>query len=80
MTTHLPHAPHRPGNDTPDEFEPGSLPVEPDQGPLPANLPEDPEPERQAHPGRRPQHAASAARLPPQRRWPRLAMNAPPLA
>jgi hypothetical protein len=27
----------------PDEYEPGSLPVEPDQGVVPSGIPEDPE-------------------------------------
>jgi hypothetical protein len=30
----------------PDEFEPGSLPVEPDEGPVPAGIPDDPEHDR----------------------------------
>lgn len=38
-------APRRPApseSGEPDEFEPGSLPVEPDEGPVPADIPQDP--------------------------------------
>ncbi len=38
------HKPQHP--DSPEEFEPGSLPVEPDQGPVPARIPDDPENQR----------------------------------
>ena len=34
----------------PDEFEPGGPPVEPDEGPVPAPIPEDPEHERVVDP------------------------------
>jgi hypothetical protein len=32
-----------PGSVPPDDAEPGSLPVEPDEGPVPTGIPEDPE-------------------------------------
>lgn len=38
--------PRHPNEDSPDENEPGSLPAEPDEGPVPAVIPEDPEHER----------------------------------
>ena len=43
----LPH-PHQnhPLHDVPDSLVPGSLPVEPDQGPVPPVIPEDPEHDR----------------------------------
>ncbi len=41
-----PHKPYHPSQDVPDEFEPGSLPVEPDEGPVPAGIPDDPEHDR----------------------------------
>ena len=47
--THI-HKPHRPNNDVPDEFEPGALPVEPDEGPVPANIPDDAEHDRAIEP------------------------------
>lgn len=37
------HEPHHPNNDAPEEFESGALPVGPDQGPVPAPIPDDPE-------------------------------------
>lgn len=40
---HKPHKPHHPHNDVPDEMAPGALPVEPDEGPSSAFLPDDPE-------------------------------------
>ena len=46
MSRPLLHLPHRPGNDVPDEFDPGSAPTEPDEGPVPDPVPEDPEHER----------------------------------
>lgn len=42
--------PRHPNEDDPDEFEPGPLPVEPDEGPVPAVIPEDPEHERVVDP------------------------------
>lgn len=51
---------HHPSPDVPDERDPGAPPVEPDQGPPPFRMPEDPEhprvidPEaRQARPAQR---------------------------
>lgn len=44
------HRPSHPDQDVPDEFEPGNLPVEPDEGPVPAEIPEDPERERLVSP------------------------------
>jgi hypothetical protein len=43
--------PRHPGNDVPDELEPGALPVEPDEGPVPSHIPDDPEHERVIDPG-----------------------------
>lgn len=40
------HKPHHPNDDVPEEFEPGRPPVEPDEGPVPANIPDDPEHDR----------------------------------
>ncbi|MBT3068921.1 hypothetical protein [Rhodoferax sp. U11-2br] len=48
--TQLPQ-PDLPDNDVPDEFEPGAPPVEPDEGPVPAFIPDDPEHERVIDPG-----------------------------
>ena len=45
-----PHKPYHPSQDVPDEFEPGSLPVEPDEGPVPAGIPADPEHDRVVDP------------------------------
>ncbi|PKO69814.1 MAG: hypothetical protein CVU22_03520 [Betaproteobacteria bacterium HGW-Betaproteobacteria-16] len=45
------HKPHHPEKDVPEEFEPGAPPVEPDEGPVPAFIPEDPEHERAPNPG-----------------------------
>ena len=36
------HTPARPGKDGPDDFEPDQLPVEPDEGPVPDRVPDDP--------------------------------------
>ncbi len=44
------HRSPRPPSDEPDDFEPGSLPVEPDQGPVPADIPQDPEYDRVVEP------------------------------
>ena len=41
MLTHASHKPHRPHTSEPDDPEPGALPVDPDQGPMPPILPED---------------------------------------
>jgi hypothetical protein len=40
------HKPSHPNNDVPDELEPGLLPVEPDEGLVPAVIPDDPEHDR----------------------------------
>lgn len=45
-----PHKPYHPSQDVPEEFEPGSLPVEPDEGPQPAGIPDDPEHDRVVDP------------------------------
>lgn len=42
--------PRHPSTDVPDEFEPGSLPVEPDEGPKPTHIPDDPELDRVVNP------------------------------
>jgi hypothetical protein len=47
---HNPQHPHDPHNDPPADFEPGTLPVEPDQGPVPALIPGDHEHERTIDP------------------------------
>lgn len=57
------HKPHHPNNDVPDDFEPSALPVEPDEGPVPALIPDDPEHGRGTHPG-----ANQARPFPPARR------------
>jgi hypothetical protein len=43
---HRLHHPHPPVHDVPDEHDPSTLPVEPDEGPEPDRIPEDPEHER----------------------------------
>jgi len=43
--------PHPPNQDVPEELEPGAPPIEPDEGPVPAFIPEDPEHERVIDPG-----------------------------
>lgn len=45
LDIHL-HRPYQPTPDVPDEIEPGALPVQPDQGPVPALIPDDPEHDR----------------------------------
>ena len=40
------HRPQHPIHDVPDELVPGSMPVEPDEGPVPAPIPDDPEDDR----------------------------------
>lgn len=50
MTATPLHPPRRPNDDPPDEFEPGPQPVEPDEGPVPADIPGDPERERVVDP------------------------------
>ena len=44
------HKPYQPSQDVPDEFEPSSLPVEPDEGPVPAGIPDDPDHDRAVDP------------------------------
>jgi hypothetical protein len=50
--THTPHKPHHHSGHTqePDDFEPSLLPVDPDQGPVPALIPTDPEHDRMVDP------------------------------
>lgn len=50
MPIATPRQPHHPGHRGPDEVTPSSLPVEPDQGPVPALIPDDPEQERMVDP------------------------------
>lgn len=50
MTNTSPHRPQHPNTDVPDEFEPGSMPVQPDKGPVPFHIPDDPEHERVVDP------------------------------
>lgn len=37
---------HHPTHDVPEESVPGAMPVEPDEGPVPPAIPEDPEDDR----------------------------------
>ena len=46
MKIPAPHKPHRINIDDLDEPEPGLLPVEPDEGPVPPLIPDDPEHDR----------------------------------
>lgn len=50
--SHTPHKPqHHPGHTTkPDDFEPGLLPIDPDQGPVPALDPMNPQEDRPVDP------------------------------
>jgi len=48
--SHFPK-PNIPNNDVPEEFEPGAPPVEPDEGPVPDHIPDDPEHDRVIDPG-----------------------------
>ena len=43
MFIHSQHKPHHPKQDVPEAFEPGQLPVEPDQGPVPGVIPDETE-------------------------------------
>lgn len=45
-TTHKPPLSHT----EPDDPEPGMLPIDPDQGPVPAHIPDDPEHDRMVDP------------------------------
>lgn len=56
------HPPHRPSNDLPEEFEPGSAPIEPDDGPVPAHIPDDPEHERAIDPAADPARPSRSRR------------------
>ena len=53
------HKPYQPIQDVPDDLEPGALPVEPDEGPVPALIPDDPgqnpliDPQARSHERRR---------------------------
>lgn len=68
------HKPHQPSNDVPEEFEPGTtLPVEPDEGPVPAFIPEDPEHNRLVDPAATAGWAGPA--YPSPRRACRMSMN-----
>jgi hypothetical protein len=40
------HRPPQPSHDVPDPRDPPTLPVEPDQGPVPDRIPDDPEHDR----------------------------------
>jgi hypothetical protein len=51
MSRNTLHMPHLPNTEVPDEFDPGSPPVEPDEGPVPSHIPDDPEHERVIDPG-----------------------------
>lgn len=51
MAPARPHKPHQPHTDVPDEPEPGLPPVEPDKGPVPDLIPDDPENDRVIGPG-----------------------------
>ncbi|HEY1103802.1 MAG TPA: hypothetical protein VGE70_10320 [Burkholderiaceae bacterium] len=42
--------PHHAATDKPDDFEPDTLPVQPDEGPVPPAIPADPEHERSVDP------------------------------
>lgn len=46
MNRSHPHKRHDPTLDIDDEFEPDELPVEPDEGPVPVRIPDDPEHDR----------------------------------
>ena len=65
------HAPsptqHHPHTDVPEEFEPGAPPVEPDEGPVPAQLPDDPEQDRVVNLGVRAPLSPAGLALPHER-------------
>lgn len=59
------HKPSHPNTDVPEEFEPGALPVEPDEGPVPYLVPDDPEHERLVDPAAvRPQKGPRRTKAP----------------
>ncbi len=49
-------------DNVPDEFEPGAPPVEPDEGPVPAFIPDDPEHDRVVDPSAPPVWQAEPTR------------------
>ncbi len=51
MLTQSPRKPHDTPTNEPDDSDPSHLPVEPDEGPVPANIPDDPEGDRMVDPG-----------------------------
>ena len=50
MPKHLPPKPQRSHTEKDDDTEPGFLPVDPDQGPVPPVIPADPEHDRVVDP------------------------------
>jgi hypothetical protein len=50
MLTSAPRTPHHPHTEEPDDPEPGWLPIDPDEGPVPPIIPNDPEHERVVDP------------------------------
>ena len=55
QTTTIPDAlPHQPHHDVPGELEPGVHPIEPDEGSVPAMIPNDPEHDRLIDPAESP--------------------------
>ena len=57
--------PHRPSHDVPEQRDPPALPVEPDEGPIPPLIPDDPEHERLVDPAARgPQVGPRRAKAP----------------
>ena len=56
------HKPLHPINDVPDEFDPGEPPVEPDEGPVPSHIPDDPEHDRVIDPAESPVLQAQPSR------------------
>lgn len=50
MPIHTPRKPHRHHGEESDDPEPGALPVDPDQGPVPPIVPDDPEHDRVVDP------------------------------
>ena len=69
MLTMLNYAttPHSPHKDVPEEFEPGAPPVEPDEGPVPAHIADDPEHDRVIDPGMEPTMSPDSLALPHER-------------
>jgi hypothetical protein len=50
MLSHTPRKPHSTPTQEPDDADPTHLPVDPDEGPVPAAIPPDPESERVVDP------------------------------